>query len=46
MFGLNPGSICSILTIFFISYYNKPILFKIYNDFNFFYGVSVLMRSH
>ena len=46
MFGLNPGSICSILTIFFISYYNKPILFKIYNDFNFFYWFSVLMRSH
>ncbi len=45
MFGLNPGSICSLLTIFFLSYYNKSLLLKIYNDFNFFYFFSLLMTS-
>ena len=40
MFGLNQGSIYSILTIIFLSYYTRekvyPIVIKFYNDVNFF----------
>ena len=49
MFGLNQGSIYSILTIIFLSYYTRqkvyPILIKIYNDINFFRLFSLLMSS-
>ena len=51
MFGLNQGTIYSILAIVFVSYYNKPIFFKmyngfnIYNNFNFFKLFSLLMSS-
>ena len=49
MFGLNQGSIYSILTIFFLSYYARqkvyPILIKIYNDVNFFRLFTMLMSS-
>ena len=50
MFGLNQGSIYSILTIFFLSYYARqkvyPIIIKIYNDVNFFRLFTMLMSSH
>ena len=50
MFGLNQGSIYSILTIFFLSYYARqkvyPIIIKIYNDVNFFGLFTMLMSSH
>lgn len=49
MFGLNQGSIYSILTIFFLSYYARqkvyPILIKIYNDVNFFRLFTMIMSS-
>lgn len=49
MFGLNQGSIYSILTIFFLSYYARqkvyPILIKFYNDINFFRLFTMLMSS-
>ena len=49
MFELNQGSIYSILTIFFLSYYTRqkmyPILIKIYNDVNFFRLFTLLMTS-
>jgi len=49
MFGLNQGSIYSILTIFFLSYYARqkvyPIIIKIYNDVNFFRLFTMLMSS-
>ena len=49
MLELNPGSICSILTIFFLSYYARenvyPILTKMYNDYNFFKLFTLLMSS-
>ena len=49
MFGLNQGSIYSILTIIFLSYYTReklsPLLIKIYDDINFFRLFSLLMTS-
>jgi hypothetical protein len=49
MFGLNQGSIYSILTIIFLSYYARekmyPILIKFYNDVNFFRLFTMLMSS-
>ena len=49
MFGLNQGSIYSILTLFFLSYYARqkvyPILIKIYNDVNFFRLFTMIMSS-
>ena len=49
MFGLNQGSIYSILTIIFFSYYARqkvyPIVIKIYNDVNFFRLFTMLMSS-
>jgi hypothetical protein len=49
MFELNQGSIYSILTIIFLSYYTRqkmyPILIKIYNDVNFFRLFTLLMTS-
>ena len=49
MFGLNQGSIYSILTIIFFSYYARqkvyPILIKIYNDVNFFRLFTMIMSS-
>jgi hypothetical protein len=49
MFGLNQGSIYSILTIIFLSYYTRqkvyPIIIKIYNDINFFRLFTLLMSS-
>ncbi len=49
MFGLNQGSIYSILTIFFLSYYARqkvyPILIKFYNDVNFFRLFTMIMSS-
>jgi len=49
MLGLNPETICSLLTIFFLSYYARenmyPILTKMYNDYNFFKLFSALMSS-
>lgn len=49
MLELNPGSICSLLTIFFLSYYARenvyPILTKMYNDYNFFKLFTLLMSS-
>jgi len=49
MFSLNQGSIYSILTIFFLSYYARqkvyPILIKIYNDVNFFRLFTMIMSS-
>jgi hypothetical protein len=45
MLGLNPESICSLLTIFFLSYYAQknvyPILTKICDNYNFFKLFSV-----
>ncbi len=49
MFGLNQGSIYSILTIIFFSYYARqkvyPILIKFYNDINFFRLFTMIMSS-
>jgi hypothetical protein len=49
MFGLNQGSIYSILTIIFFSYYARqkvyPIVIKIYNDVNFFRLFTMIMSS-
>ena len=49
MFDLNQGSIYSILTIIFFSYYARqkvyPIVIKIYNDVNFFRLFTMLMSS-
>ena len=49
MFGLNQGSIYSILTIIFLSYYTRekvyPIIIKIYNDINFFRLFTMIMSS-
>ena len=49
MFGFNPESICSLLTIFFLSYYARenvyPILTKMVNDHNFFKLFTLLMSS-
>jgi|694.fasta_scaffold110002_4 hypothetical protein len=49
MFGLNQGSIYSILTIFFLSYYARqkvyPILIKMYNNVNFFRLFTMIMSS-
>jgi len=49
MFDLNQGSIYSILTIIFLSYYTReklsPLLIKIYDDINFFRLFSLLMTS-
>jgi len=49
MFGLNQGSIYSILTIFFLSYYARqkvyPILIKICNDVNFFRLFTMIISS-
>lgn len=49
MFDLNQGSIYSILTIIFLSYYTReklsPLLIKFYNDVNFFRLFSLLMTS-
>lgn len=49
MFGLNQGSIYSILTIIFFSYYARqkvyPILIKICNDINFFRLFTMIMSS-
>ena len=49
MFGLNQGSIYSILTIIFLSYYTRekvyPILIKFYNDINFFRLFTMIMSS-
>ena len=49
MFDLNQGSIYSILTIIFLSYYTReklcPLLIKFYNDINFFRLFTMLMSS-
>ena len=49
MFGLNQGSIYSILTIIFLSYYTRekvyPIVIKFYNDVNFFRLFTMIMSS-
>ena len=49
MFGLNQGSIYSIITIIFFSYYTRqkvyPILVKFYNDVNFFRLFTFIMSS-
>ena len=49
MFGLNQGSIYSIITIIFFSYYTRqkvyPILVKFYNDVNFFRLFTLIMSS-
>ena len=49
MFGLNQGSIYSILTIIFLSYYARqkmyPFLIKFYNDINFFRLFTMIMSS-
>ena len=50
MFGLNQGTIYSILAIAFVSsYYNRekvfPLLFKFYKDFSFFNLVSAFMTQ-
>ena len=49
MLGLNPESICSLLTIFFLSYYTRGkmyfILTKFCNDYNFFNLFNIIMSS-
>ena len=46
MLGLNPESICSLLTIFFLSYYARENVYpKFFNFFNFFNLFSALMSS-
>jgi len=49
MLGLNPESICSLLTIFFLSYYARenmyPVFKKMYNDYNFFKLFTEIMTS-
>ena len=46
MLGLNPEAICSLLTIFFLSYYARENVYpNFFNFFNFFNLFSVLMSS-